>query len=108
MIFIIEKSEKTTFEFSQNTPCIKIETKKIVNLLDNADNESSKFETRKCYVISDQNNTDYGERNEDSTAIKFETKVIKSGLCDYSDASQWTHLYRYAIHSKSKFHVESS
>ena len=102
------KSEKATFKFSQNNPCIKMETQKLVNLLDNADNESSKFETRKCYVISDQNNTDYGERNEDSTTIKFETKVIKSGLCDYSDASQWTHLYRYAIHSKSKFHVESS
>ena len=30
--------------------------------------------------------TDYGEKNEDSATIKFETKVIKSNLCDYSDA----------------------
>ena len=37
-------------------------------------------------VINDQNNTDYGEKNEDSTTIKFETKVIKSNHCDYSDA----------------------
>ena len=30
--------------------------------------------------------TDYGEGNEDSATVKFETKVIKSNLCDYSDA----------------------
>ena len=46
------------------------------------DNE---FARRKWYVINDQNNTDYGEGNEDSTTIKFETKIIKSNLCDYSD-----------------------
>ena len=53
----------------------------------NADSESLKFATRKWYVISDQNNTDYGDGDEnDDTTIKFETKVIKSNLCDYSDA----------------------
>ena len=63
-----------------------METQKIANLLGDANNESSKFATRKWYVINDQNNTDYGEGNEDSTTVKFETKVIKSNLCDYSDA----------------------
>ena len=63
-----------------------METQKIANLLGNADNESLKFATRKWYVINDQNNTDYGEGNEDSTTVKFETKIIKSNLCDYSDA----------------------
>ena len=63
-----------------------METQKIANLLGDADNESLKFATRKQYVINDQNNTDYGEGNEDSTTVKFETKVIKSNLCDYSDA----------------------
>ena len=38
------------------------------------------------YVVNDQNNADDGEGNEDSTTVKFETKVIKSSLCDYSDA----------------------
>ena len=37
-------------------------------------------------MINDQNNTDYGEGNEDSATVKFETKVIKSDLCYYSDA----------------------
>ena len=63
-----------------------METQKIVNLLGDVNNEYSKFATRKWYVINDQNNTDYGEGNEDSTTVKFETKVIKSNLCDYSDA----------------------
>ena len=63
-----------------------METQKIANLLGDADNESSKFATTKWYVINDQNNTDYDEGNEDSTTVKFETKVIKSNLCDYSDA----------------------
>ena len=49
-------------------------------------NESSKFATRKWYVINDQNNTDYGEGNENGTTVKFETQVIKSNLCGYSDA----------------------
>ena len=64
----------------------KLETQKIGNLLGNADNESLKFATRKWYVINDQNNTDYGDGDENGTTIKFETKVIKWNLCDYSDA----------------------
>ena len=93
MFFIIEKSEETTFELSQNVATvvwfwlrIKMETQKIANLLGDADNESSKFATRKWYVINDQNNTDYGEWHEDSTTVKFETRVIISNLCDYLDA----------------------
>ena len=84
MFFHHWNSEVATFEFSQNAATvvwfwlrIKMETRKIVNLLGNADNESSKFATRKWYVI-----TDYGEGNEDSATVKFETKVIKSNLCD--------------------------
>ena len=65
---------------------ILIETQKITNLLGDANNESSKFATRKCYVMNDQNNTDYGGGDENGTTIKFETKVIKSNLCDYLDA----------------------
>ena len=38
------------------------------------------------YVINDQNNTDYGDGYKNSTTIKFETKVIKSNLCDYWEA----------------------
>ena len=63
-----------------------METQKIANLLNNSDNESSKFATRKWYIINDQNNGQYGTGNENDSTIKFETKVIKPILCDYSDA----------------------
>ena len=33
-----------------------METQKIVNLLNDSENESSKFATRKWYIINDQNN----------------------------------------------------
>ena len=59
-----------------------METQKIVNLLGDKDN--GKF--RKWYVINDQNNGVYCEGNENNSSIKLETKVIKSSICDYSDA----------------------
>ena len=62
-----------------------METQKIVNLLNASKNESTKFATRKSYVIIDQNNTEYGKGNENYSSSKFETKVIKSSLYDYSD-----------------------
>ena len=93
MIFSIEQSEQTTFKFSQNAAtvvwfwlCIKMETQKIANLLGNANNESSKVATRTYYDINEENNTDYDEGNEHSTTVKFETKIIKSNLCDYWDS----------------------
>ena len=64
-----------------------METQKVANLLGDADNESSKFMTGKWYVINDQNNTDCIEGSQDGTIVKFETKVIKSNFCDYSDAN---------------------
>ena len=76
MNFIIEKLEETTFEFSQIAATVvwfwllmKMEKQKITNLLGDADNESSKFSTRKWYVANDQNNTNYGEWNEAGTSI---------------------------------------
>ena len=65
-----------------------MESQKIINLLDSNDNESQKFATKRWYIINDQNtgNNAYGN-GEDGATIKFETKVIKPNLCDYSDAN---------------------
>ena len=52
-----------------------METQKVVNLLNDNDSESSKFGTRKCYVINDQNNTEYGERNENDSGINLRQKL---------------------------------
>ena len=64
-----------------------MESQKIISLLDSNDNKSQKFVTKRWYIINDQNtgNNAYGN-GEDGTTIKFETKVIKCNLCDYSDA----------------------
>ena len=49
MFIIIESSGETTFEFLQNSVNILqiMETQKIVNLLNNTENEYSKFATKK-------------------------------------------------------------
>ena len=45
------------------------------------------FATKRWYIINDQNTGNNAHGNgEDGTTIKFETKVIKPNLCDYSDA----------------------
>ena len=64
-----------------------MESQKIINLSDSNDNEWQKFATKRWYIINDQNtgNNAYGN-GENATTIKFETKVIKPNLCDYSDA----------------------
>ena len=61
---------------------IKMETQKIVNLLNSSENEHSKFGTKKWYVIDSET------KGKDSVVnpIKFLTSSLKSSLCDYSDA----------------------
>ena len=44
-----------------------------------------KFATIKWYIINDQNNGQYGKGDENDSTIKFDMKVIKPNLCDYSD-----------------------
>ena len=63
-----------------------MEPQKIANLLNDSDNDFSKFAIRKWYIINDQNNGQHGRGYENDSTIKFETKVIKPNLCDYSDA----------------------
>ena len=52
-------------------------------MLNDSSNEQSKFATKRWYVIYSQ--TTKGKYKQGDT-IKFETKAIKSSLCDYSDA----------------------
>ena len=51
-----------------------------------SDNESLKFATKKWYIINEKDYGQYGEGNENISTIKFETKVIKPNLCDYTNA----------------------
>ena len=63
-----------------------METRKIENLLNDSDNESSIFSTKKWYIINDQNIGQHGKGNKNYSTVKLETIVIKTNLCDYSDA----------------------
>ena len=62
-----------------------MESQKIINLLNSNNVESQNFATKRWYIIQDQNNGEYGNGT-DNTTIKYDTKVIKPNLCDYSDA----------------------
>ena len=59
-----------------------MEYQKIINLLDNTPNQLSKFRTKNWIEINDQSR---GPNNTNSD-IRFKTTVLKSSLCDYSDA----------------------
>ena len=59
-----------------------METQKIINLLNDYNNENSKFATKKWYVIDSESKGNYSHEN----PLKFLTNSLESSLCDYSDA----------------------
>ena len=60
-----------------------MEYQKITNLIDdNASNQPSKFRTRNWAEINDESRGVYNVNSQ----IKFKTAMLKSSLCDYSDA----------------------
>ena len=67
-----------------------MENQKIINLLDKIDTDSKHFATKKWYVINDENNTNYGVNKDiganNPDTIKYDTRVLKSNLCDYAEA----------------------
>ena len=60
-----------------------MEYQKIANLIDDDSlNQPSKFITRNWVEINDESRAAYNVNNQ----IKFKTTMLKSSLCDYSDA----------------------
>ena len=59
---------------------------KILNLLEQSDDDDLKFQTKKWYIINDQKNGQYGIGGQNDSTIKFNTETVKSLLVDYSDA----------------------
>ena len=60
-----------------------MEYQKIANLLDDASsNQPSKFKTKNWVEINDESRGAYNINSQ----IKFKTTMVKSSLCDYSDA----------------------
>ena len=59
-----------------------MEYQKIANLIDDASNQPSKFRTRNWVEINDESRGAYNVNSQ----IKFKTTMLKSSICDYSDA----------------------
>ena len=59
-----------------------MEYQKIENLIDDASNQPSKFITKNLIEINDESRGTYNVNSQ----IKFRTTMLKSSLCDYSDA----------------------
>ena len=59
-----------------------MEYQKIPNLIYDTSNQSSKFRTRNWVEINDESRGAYNVNSQ----IKFKTTMLKSSLCDYSDA----------------------
>ena len=57
-----------------------MEYQKIINLLENKPNQPSKFKTKNWIEVNDESRGVYNVKSQ----IKF--KMLRSGLCDYSDA----------------------
>ena len=58
-----------------------MECQKIINLLDNTPDQSSKFRTKNWVKVNDESR---GACNINSQ-IKFKSSVLKSSLCYYND-----------------------
>ena len=59
-----------------------MEYQKIANLIDDTSNQPSKFRTKNWVEINDESRGTYNVNSQ----IKFKTTMLKSSLCDYSDA----------------------
>ena len=59
-----------------------MEYQKIANLIEDTPNQPSKFRTRNWIEINDESRAAYNVNSQ----IKFKTTMLKSSLCDYSDA----------------------
>ena len=59
-----------------------MEYQKIISLLDNTPDQATKFGTKNWVEINDDSRGTYNTNSQ----IKFKTSMLRSSLCDYSDA----------------------
>ena len=59
-----------------------MEYEKIINLLENTPNQRGKFRTKGWVEVNGESSGTYKVNGQ----IKFKTSMIRSSLCDYSDA----------------------
>ena len=59
-----------------------MEYQNVANLIDDTSSQPSKYRTRNWLEINDESRGAYNVNSQ----IKFKTTILKSSLCDYSDA----------------------
>ena len=59
-----------------------MEHQKIINLLDNTPNQPTQLRTKNWVEINDESRGTYNTNSQ----IRFETSMLRTSLCDYSDA----------------------
>ena len=80
-IFLLKKDKKLLMNYNLHN--ITMEYQKIANLIDDSTlNQPSKFRTKNWVEIYDESRGAYNVNSQ----IKFKTTMLKSSLCDYSDA----------------------
>ena len=62
-----------------------MEYQKITNLLGTKPNEMPRFITKKWVEVHNQSG-DANDRNKPNKPIRFKTSMLRSALCDFSDA----------------------
>ena len=60
-----------------------MEYQKIINSLDNTNNQPSKFRTKTWFEVNNNARETYNPGNK----LKLKTTMLRSSLCDYSDAT---------------------
>ena len=62
-----------------------MESQKTINLLDHNGEDNPRSETRKWYIVNNHNNGNHSQGDDVRSIVKFDTEIVRSFLCDYSD-----------------------
>ena len=70
-----------------------MEYQKIANLIEDTSNQPSKFRTKSWVEINDESRGSYNVNSQ----INFKSTMLKSSLCDYSDANILEYIFKNII-----------
>ena len=78
-----------------------MEYEKMAHLLDSASNKLSKFRTRNLVEINDNIRSTYSPNKQ----IRFKTAMVRSSLCDYSDAYLLKEMYQLVTQEQPQYQL---
>ena len=73
----------------------------MAHLLDSASNKLSKFRTRNLVEINDNIRSAYSPNKQ----IRFKTAMVRSSLCDYSDAYLLKEMYQLVTQEQPQYQL---